>query len=620
LKSYIAGLSLSVAMLPALCAGSGTFRQVVAPGVPVDNVNTFPNLATALEADGLVVGARIQINPGAVPGTLTAAALNKALSMAINGFEVAGAAGTDPVEMEPIKVSENLVVTGASVYFTGVNIHVESSSGINIIGPGFRLGNSELSSDGSPDGMLILNGTGAILYNNRYRSVGGTQIKVQFLASNSYIVDSEFLSMGDATNIAYQSVALVNRNDQISDNRFVGGLGATSPVQLMIAGGNSAITVRDNVFTDPDTGLGAIQLSGGGEIRITRNQFSFGSTPSSGLIQVLGSGTGFPTEVGIDGNDLNLVTSGIGLEIQTSMMGSVSAIVEGNRFRGGAGVTLQNNGGSLANIDFGGGNQGSQGCNIFRSYTGIATAGTGSFIGLSGTGSVSAGNNAFAGDPEISIMDFNDENSRPDILPTDPLTGNKAYVAGMFTLFSMEAVNVHSLEVAGADVAALDAGKPASVFAKKVIRSERSLTPLVHNAYHRMLRRRPVGDEYSKGVLFMTKRSEEDFQTSLLTSNEARNLYASTTSFTHKAFNTLLGRVPTEDEVTTFSAMAAKSRLKGVQTLLKSPEYTTRRVHAAYQYLLRRDATADEIKKYKTQDRLRLLTTIASSPEFITGG
>jgi len=617
------GRSLGVIAVLACAAtafSSPTFRRVVPAGVPVDGVDTFDTLQSAIFTGGMDIGAVIQIEPGAQPGSLSAAAMTAAQNDVQSGLTIRGTSGINPEEHYPIQVSENINITIPSVQFENVHLHFGSAGKFVVTGFLFKMLRSQLVGTAEAnDGFLRLGGSFALVDGNRFSGVGD-QVRILTTNDGSIIRGNEFTQSSTSRNIVYESNGGIH-SDIIERNMFIARRGISAVNQVVINGGNLNIIIDSNTFVDLDFAAPAIAANWGVQnLLIRSNRFEVGGSAGSGVIQISGGLDEPNTSFQVVGNDFVLQDGAIALFLGAPSTGAFAGRVEGNRLDGGMGVRAATLGSTLANVDLGGGNQGSLGGNNFRRFTAPATDLSGAIRTSTGAGNVSAEDNLFSVPAELVIWDANDDPSRFNVDGFPSQSGNEAYVSALYSRFLRRTADLSNPNGAGAVVTNLNNKKPAALIAKTIVRSPEALQYVVDTVYLSVLRRAPTAQELAAGVLSLTRRREEDLLVSLLTSAEARGIYGSDRAFETKAYGLLLGRVPSELESTAFNLLAKKSRLRALQSLLRLPEFTTRRVTLVFDDLLHRAPTAEEIKKYRAFDRLKLLQTIAASVEFQTAG
>jgi len=605
-------------------AASPTLRRVVSPDVPVDNIDTFASVRAALTTPGLASGAYVYVEPDANPGPLSNTDMTIAQAAAAQDVKVVGPREVDPATQQPLLILNSVNISNSGYGFYWLNIRMVNDARFNVTGDGFTLGQSVISSDEAQSGGLVqVGGANTYFPLNRFASSSGAQIKIMGTSSHTVIHDNEFVSHGSVNPILYET-ATSDKNDLIYSNLFVGARGLTTGHQIFIPAGISNVVIEDNLFQDEDTAASAVLMANGSAfITVRGNRIQFKGDAPNGAIIVSGGVNGALTAFNFSGNDISLNLSSVGISVTSALSGTLLGTIEGNRIRSIMGVRLTSGGVPVTGIDMGGGIDGSLGANNFRAFNWtVATAGEGAIVTGAGAGSVTAEKNLFGtANPESSIYDNNDDNARVDISAANPPTGNRAYVASLYGRFVHRAANFSDPTIgAGLYLAQLDSGKKPAVVAKAVVRSFPALYFVVDDVYHQVLRRGVYSTEFVTEIQNLTRRREEDLYLKLFTSAEGRSIYGSDHAFTHKVYTTFLGRLPSETEAIAFKKLAVRSRKVAVMSILKTPEYTTRRVTAAFEDLLRRAPTADEIKKYKAFDRLRLLTTIAALPEYYTGG
>jgi len=613
-----------VVALGGACS-AGPIRHIVPAGVPVDNDLTFASLDGALNTPGLTNGGIIYIEPGANPGPIDNSDFASAQAEANQGFYIIGRQQATVDEMQPIVVTDTVNITINNVQFNNCNIRFGNNAKFHVTGMQFIAFGCRLTCDeSSPDGIIQCNGTVTFLGNNKIRTVGGTQVNIQSGATTFLAFHNEFTQMGQGNHIEYENGASNQRSDQIRGNHFIANTGGAGGSHLVVRAGIKGVQIAENVFVDADGGHSAITLENGvQDIQIISNRFQLAGFQLFGGI-FLGFGqSGVPTTFLFSGNDFNLSQSSISMSVAAATTGFIDGVIHGNRVRSGTGIALSTGGVSLADVDLGGGTHSSIGGNIFRHFRNTATASSNAaIVGGSAAGSVTANSNVFAGSaPENFIWDDNDEGARIDVVPGTSRTGNEAFISTLYARFVRFPADFASSVFGGHDLQLLIDGKKPPVVAKKIIRSDRALGFLVDDVYHTVFHRGPEGAEIASALLKLRKAGkEEDLLVQMLSSNAARPYYPSDVSLGTKAYQLFLGRLPTDGERLAFNTLAAKSRRNALNSILKTDEFKVRRTNLVFDDLLGRAPTADEIKKYKVQDRLRLQTTIASLPEYFNSG
>jgi len=606
--------------LAANCFADGSYRRVVGPGVPVDNFNYFSTIRAALTTGGMNPSLVVEIKPGAHPGPLSASDIAAAEAAVTTKLIIRGDLNTKPEELQPILIQDAVEFSRAGTELEHLHIRFLNAGRIINSGNAFRLNNSLVVSDDSTMSNFILGASGGIINSNRFISgSGATILQISSMAIQWQFVGNEVITNKPAINILYDANG-GSRSDIIRENSFRGGPGASAAAAISIATGNNGITIEGNDFTDLDAAACALTcVYGCNNINFTSNRVRYTSAVQFGVVSVTSGGAGLGTNIRIIGNDF-LCPQGYPVSLVAPATGTFSARIEGNRFRGAAGVHLATAGLSLGSVDLGGGNQSSAGGNDFSYFTTAATPSSGAILAGGGNAAISAQTNIFGTpDPETAIYDAADDAARANVNSGSFYTGNANYVARMYARFKRKPADVDNLAGAGGFVAQLESKKPASGVAKSIVRSNDALGFLVTEAYQSVFRRVPSGTEFADGVLFLSRRREEDFLSALLLKPEGRVIYPSDSTFVHMVYNTFLGRLPTAEELTLQIPAAARSRARVLQSVLRSTEFYVRRIDLVFMDLLGHGPDSEELKKYKAYDRLRLLATIASTPEYIAG-
>jgi hypothetical protein len=603
-------------------AASPTQRFVVGPDVTPDGVDTFGALSTALTTAGLASGAVIQIEPSAIVSSVSNSAFATAQASATGGFTIRGNPSAGAGETGLIVLRDVVTISAPNVRFENVNLRIETAGRLIATGSDFAIeGSVVLAERTASDGTIALGGASGVVASSRISTAPGISqtVRVQDGSTGAAIRDNVFTS-SNAVNFVQFDATATPMGAVVERNTFHGNTGIASTAAVHV-NQSRGVAIRDNDFIDTDSGFIVISVSTGSqEIVLERNRIRF-SDPSTTGISVSGGSPGLATSVEILGNDVSGV--GTGLSIGAPASGTFIARIEGNRFEATTGVAITSAGVSLADVDLGGGSQGSLGGNDFTAFTDPALITVGAIrVGTAG-GPVTARGNVFAGDPETVIFDVADEPSRIDVDASDALTGNAAFVARLYAFFLGRAADLADAGDAGAVLAALDGGRKASEVVRGVVRSEESLEAVVDRAYRAVLGRSATPEELASAIAGLAKKKkEEELVAALLSSAEARGTLGSDGAFVARAYALLLQRLPTEAETAAGAAAAAKggkARLKAVRAILKSGDFTAARVAAATRALLRREPTPDEIAKLRKLDRLSLVTAIAASDEFRGG-
>jgi len=620
---FLTRLLVSLTFFAALSPlhASPLLRRVVPPGIPVDNIDTFDSLVLALANPGMNAGAIVLIEPGSNPGFISNNILQTAQNNTPGGFTIQGPSDTNPAELPPILIPEPVSVFAPTMQFINVNLQFTDEGRLTSTAPNFYLKRCELTHfESNSNGIIQIGSSNAIVEDNRI-SGPGDQMLVLATAQSAKIQHNEFTLNAANQQITFEANGGFTGH-LVDGNVFTANRGLISTAQIAVFEGTHNLTIRNNHFVDMDTASPSILAYYGSlNLNIRANRFDIAAGATTGVIQVNGGNGALNSNFQVVGNNINLKgAGGLGMWLAAPLAATYSGKIEGNRVRGALGVSLQSSGASLSNVDLGGGTQSSLGGNNFRVYTAAAGNANGAIRTGTGAGNVSAEGNLFSVAPEFVIYDANDDATRFNVDAFPSQSGNEAYVAALYSRFLRRAANHADDTDAGAVVAQLNAKKPASLIAKNIVRSPDALTFVVNEAYHTALRRGPTFQELAAGILYTSRRREEDFLLSLLNTPEGRRLYSSERALSTKAFTAFLGRLPTSDENTTFAAMASRSRLKALQTILRSAEFTQRRTALVFDDLLRRQPNADELKKYRAFDRLKLLQTLAASVEFQNAG
>lgn len=615
-KLCIRLLLLSVCSWQALA--SPTFRRVVPPDVPADKVDTFNSLPLALStAPALAPGAVIQIEPGARPASLTASQLNTALGLA--SFTLRGNPAFDASELPIITIQDAVSVTGTGVRWENLNLVNGANGSLTANGPGFVFSNN-IVVDQSNSGTLRLNSTGAVVSSNRLRDlsgIGGTAaIRVQ-AATGSVISDNQIVANAVHALLSYETAGA--KNDIVERNVFRGAVGNAATVQVEIRTGVTNVTLRKNLFTDSDSYFGVVFVAAGAQnIVIEANRFEFPATDTSAMIACGSGTTGLTTSFTVRGNEF-ITPAGTNLGITLTNTGSASAVVEGNRFRGAIGISVTSAGIAPTNIDLGGGTGGSLGGNDFTFFSAAAASNNAAIVAGSGSGTISAANNVFAGDAEAAVFDQSDDGARFNLNTSNASTENAAFVAALFSRFLHKPANFGT--DAGSFRDKLDAGTKRATVARSIIRSDDALTFLISERYRAILLRQPEAEELAAALRALKRAtgSEEALIASLFANPEGNQIRGSARAFVADLFTQLLQRTPTDDELLKFGKQASRSRSLATKAVLATTEFKTLRVKQVFEDLLRRVPTEEETRKFLKTNRLNLQAAVVTLPEFAAG-
>lgn len=598
-----------------LCSGpsspaSTTLRRVASPETEADNVDTFHNIRDALmTAPALASGAVIEILPGAAPQRLSGQNFN------VSGLVVRGAAGVDASDQPTLALGGASTISAANVRFERLNLQFESGATLQVNGSSFTLTKSQVFDPGGT-GTLLLDGIGTTLSSNTIlisntTISGQPSIKVQ-TATLTTFRDNDFFHIGPGVLVFLSYTVAGAKNDLIEGNRFFGPasmLGAAPLASLIEA--VSDVVVRDNYFSDPGFATVGLSVRGGSQnILVEGNTFEMSTT--LGQFSIASGAAGAATSVTVRGNEFVGDSTTLGLTISLASSGTQTLVIEGNRFRTGIGMRLGSAGAGVAGCDAGLGASSSLGANDFSAYTAAATSGAGAIVTAAptvGTSATALGN-LFGGDPETVIFDKDDSGTLINVNATTALAGDQAYVALLYARFLRRPADLSNTSSGGAGVLVTKLANGASpkAIAKKVILSEEALGRVIDGHYRAILGRSPSETERHAGFLFLTQQGklEENLITSLYTRKEAGVRYSRTVDFVHAIFAGLLGRAPSDDELSQFVRVAKTSRADAVNLLLAKGEYKSIRVAEVFDDLLDRAPTGAELTAFRSLDRLNL--------------
>jgi hypothetical protein len=438
--------------------------------------------------------------------------------------------------------------------------------------------------------------------------------------SHNLITDNQFVALTGSKISLLTYDGGTNTTDVVAHNSFTDTTGDVA--QLLVTDHAQGLTVESNTFTDNGANNAiAIQVDPTVQnlkildniISLTNNTFAVG-------IQVTASTTVSNTSVVIANNHIHTGGTGVGIQFAGEQPGStLVASVEDNDLQGNQnGVFIdQGQGGSVAGIDLGGGAQGSKGANDFR---GDASA---IFVfAQAAQGTIQAQMNIFGvADPTTVIHDHHIDSSLANVVATNPLTGNAAYVETLYLDFLHRTGDLNpSHNDAAGWVTLLMQGAPAAVVSTGVAKSLEGLGALVDGLYHRFLGRDadPIGRANFIGWLQKGATLEGVIE-AMLTSTEYQSHFHDNTDFVQSLFQSLLHRTGDTTEVNNWLTQLAQSGRSGVaQGFLTSLEYRDDEVGDDYGQLLHRTPSAAEVNLWATSalDILSIDALMAASPEF----
>jgi hypothetical protein len=601
------------------------FLSIVPLAVPADQTTTFHTVGEALNAPSLVNGDTIQIEPGATPGKVDNSNLNNVLNLTIQGNPLAG-----PNDFAPLTL-DNLDVDAAEAGLTFRNLHlINVSDTLNL--------NANATFD-------------RVIFDNYFLGVGlslnsTTGVQIRGSALTDYnpattVSTLPFISVTPGANahnvffgnriettlshglMTYGAAIATVTTDEVVGNTFVANPAGGGAVGMFaVTGKINGLVVRDNSFTDPDNAVVAIVVGNDNQnIIIERNTISFLNDVSVQGISI--SGGAAVTSARVLNNRIDTAGNGVALVLNPGV-GAFNVEVEGNDFNHNK-IGVQILGANVANIDLGGGSQGSRGANNFRGFSTPAAANAGAIVTVGGAAAtVNAQNNLFGvPDPETVIFDAADNGALANVDATGALTGNQAFVQALFVRFLRRAGNLADPNDAGGLVAKLNSGTTPAAVASSVIRSAEAFGLVVDDLHLRILRRAADPVQRAKLItqLRQGKLSVDSLTATLYASAEYRATHPSATGYVAALFTDLLGRTPTATELASQEkAVNSLGRRAAALRILASTEYRKQVVTAFFRNLLHRSTppTAAEVNALvsKPLSLFAIQVRMAGSTEF----
>jgi hypothetical protein len=597
-----------------------TTRFIVPLEVAVDNHSTFHSVHDALIAPGIVSGDSIEIMQGSSPGD----ALNSLLPDVTN-FSIRGEPGVGPADLSPLIFTDAVTITHAQQGFTLQNINLNIAGGtLTFQANGTLQGDQIAVNAANSNGIVVDDSVSEILIQNNEFSATTNQVVIEMTSSagsHNLISNNFFTSSTAQHEILYVGSGLTS--DIIRDNDFVGNEATSFDFNYMVfvSTGVDGLSIEGNSFRDPDALQGAITAELGDQyLSITDNTIDFSGAGGDG-IDVFAGPDGATTSVSIIGNTISAGT-GNGMILGTSSTGSFHALVQANDFlTGKAGILLFSDGASMADIDLGGGAQGSLGANNLRfDRTAASNQLTGAIVVEQGTGVVSAQNNLFSSiGPAASDFDSADNPALATVVTTGNLTGNAAFVQALYGRFLHRAANLASAGDGGAFVTELNDGVAAASVVNTISRSSEAFGFVVDDLYHAILNR--DADAAGKAsfvnqlVAGATLESVEAF---FYGSPEYLDRYSGGRAFVVSLYSQVLGRVAADSEYQPWVAQIPTLGRTGVAAaILNSAEARGQAAASFYPELLKRTVSTAEIASWANSglDELSIQTDIAASSE-----
>ena len=596
-------------------------RFIVPADVPVDNLSTFHTLAQAL-ALGIVSGDAIEIKQGSFPGGIFNSELPKVTNFTIRR----GRPGAGPDELAAVTLLDAVTITQQRADFTFQNLNLDIAGGTLTFQADATLqSNRIVLNSASPDGIVLGNNAQHVrVENNQIFGASQTGPLPALIdvdpprLSHNIIAGNLITAANGETVINYEPGGATA--DIIRDNTIV-QFGNAIVTMLMIGSGVDGLTIQHNTFGGPDSSGNVTIRPGVKHLSVFQNTFDF---PSSGLgdrALDIGLGTdGLDTSISIIGNTIQ-AGGGIGIDFELTATGSFHALVQANNFLGaGIGVSIETKGLSLANIDLGGGTEGSEGANNFRFARTPATSDAAAIAVGAGSGSVQAQNNLFSNlGAEAEVLDKNDDSTLADVVTTGSVTGNAAYVQALFGRFLHRAADLNSANDGSGLVAMLNNGVSAASVVNAISRSAESFGFVVDGLYHSILGRDPDGTGQTAFVnQLMSGAALESVKATFFSSPEYVNRFAGDRAFVVSLYATVLNRLGSDADYQMWVSQIASAGRGAVATaILNSAEAHGLAAADLYHSLLKRAANPGEISFWTSAglDELSIQTDIAASPE-----
>ena len=465
-------------------------RFIVPAGVPADNISTFHTLAFALLPPGIVSGDAIEIKQGSVPGGI----LNDQLPK-VTDFTIRGEAGVGADQLEAVTLLDAVTIPVTRSDFKLQNLNLDVAGGTLTFQADATLQSDHIVlNTAAPVGILLGNNAHhVIIENNQIFGAGTTSpIHVDPARLSHNIIAGNFITSAIHQGlITYEPSA--ETADIIRDNTLVQTGGLTIDM-VAVGSGIDGLTIQHNTFRNPDqASVGIFVNAGVKHLSIFQNTFDF--APPGGLIPAIEFNNlddGLDTSASIIGNTFQ-IGDATGIEFDLTATGSFHALVQANDFvSAGIGISIQTNGLSPANVDLGGGTEGSEGANEFRFARAQATATSAAVVGGVGTGTVQAQNNLFNNlGAEAAVFDKNDDGTLIDVVTTGSVTGNTAYVQALFGRFLHRAADLTSANDGSGLVTQLNNGISTATIVNAISRSAESFGFVVNDLYHSILGRDP---------------------------------------------------------------------------------------------------------------------------------
>lgn len=589
-------------------------RFVVPLDVPADRVNNFHAADDALITPGLVSGNVIEIKQGSEPGGISA--LPAVANLTIRGEAAVGPTGLPEV---PIHGNQNVTAAQAGLVLQNLNLVIDAT--LSLQAKASLVGNRITVSTGTGS-ALVVTATNALIANNQIIGTSApTFIHLTTSAGSQNLVAGNVFRGGPATTALIVD-GVGPSTDVFRDNIVIDGEGNTGSGAIGVGTTVNGLTIQHNTFRDADFSFLGISISLGAQnINILQNTLDLPGTGAGNSAISLGGGpSGVTTTFTISGNLFN-VGAGFAIQIFTPTSGTVRAKIQANDFLTAAiGVKLETGGSGYANIDLGGGTEGSAGGNNFRFVRSAATFNSGAVVIGSETGTVAAQKNIFGTiGPAAANLDGADTAGLATVTTTGNLTANAAFVQALFVRFLFRTGDVANPADAGAFVNQLNAGANPAVIVNAISRSAEAFGFVVDDLFHQILNRDadPAGKTTWVNQL-VAGATLESVKGGFFASAEYTSRFAADRAFVVSLYATVLGRTGSDAEYNSWIALIPTQGRAGVATaILGSSEAHGQAASKLYISLLKRPASAAEISVWANsgQDELTIRTGIAASPE-----
>jgi hypothetical protein len=332
-------------------------RMVVPLAQPIDGVNTFHDLTTAVSAATTLAGDTVQIEPGSVPGGATVSKL----------LIIQGDPNNGPPSLPAVGA---LILASSGIQLNNLNVGaVTINNGVT----GVLIQRSQVAGITQLTGALA-NGFNQITFN---------------------VITGPVLLGSSAGNPAAAS-------DSVTFNTFTKN---TAGTMLRITDDNGS-QVQNNSFTDPVNGTTAIEIDDSAPSGVSRNNISLSGAASIGILV---DNPFFSTDARLRNNHVSTNFQGTGIATVKAAANTLSVFLSDNDLVSNqVGLRVAGDGTAAATafgtIDAGGGALGSLGGNDFHTLNGVA--GRFSIVATNAVASsatVSAQFNVFTGNPPSTV-------------------------------------------------------------------------------------------------------------------------------------------------------------------------------------------------------------------------